>query len=50
MDRPMFVTFVIAWAGVVALGALLFQTELLGKRLDARLRLVRRELAGERPL
>jgi heme exporter protein C len=50
MDRPMFVTFVIAWAGVVALGSLLFQTELLGKRLDARLRLVRRELAGERPL
>jgi heme exporter protein C len=50
MDRPMFITFLVAWAGVVALGTLLYQTEVLGKRLDARLRLVRRELAGEVPL
>jgi len=50
MDRPMFLTFLVSWAGVIALGAALYQTEIMGKQVDARLRLVRRQLAGERPL
>ena len=50
MEGPMFVTFLVAWAGVIALGAAMYAVELQGKRLDARLRRFRLELAGERPL
>jgi heme exporter protein C len=50
MDGPMFLTFLVALAGVLALGSALYAVELRGKRVDGRLRRLRLELAGERPL
>jgi heme exporter protein C len=50
MDHPMLVTFLVAWSGVLALAWAMVQVELRGKRLDVRLRRLRLELAGERPL
>jgi heme exporter protein C len=50
MDSTMFTTFLVSWAAVVAIGASLYMVELRGKRVDARLRRLRLELAGQRPL
>jgi heme exporter protein C len=50
MEANMFLTFLVAWAGFLALGTAMYLVEIRGKRLDARLRRVRLELAGERPL
>jgi heme exporter protein C len=45
MSGSMFFTFCVAWAGMTALFASLYQVELAGKRLDARLRELREALA-----
>jgi heme exporter protein C len=50
MDATMFTTFLVSWAAVIAIGASLYMLELRGKRVDARLRRLRLELAGQRPL
>jgi heme exporter protein C len=50
MTGAMFATFCVAWAAMVALAATMYGLELAGKRLDARLRALREELAeAERP-
>ncbi len=41
MPASMFLTFCVSWAGVLALAAALYQVELAGKRIDARLRELR---------
>jgi heme exporter protein C len=41
MTTSMFLTFCVAWAGVVALAAAFYHVELTGKRLDARVRELR---------
>jgi heme exporter protein C len=41
MPASMFFTFCVSWAGVLALAAALYQVELLGKRLDSRVRELR---------
>jgi heme exporter protein C len=45
MSASMFTTFCVAWAGMLALFATLYQVELAGKRLDERLRELRELLA-----
>ncbi len=45
MTGSMFVTFLVVLAGMLCLGFALYHTELAGKRLDARLRELRRALA-----
>jgi heme exporter protein C len=50
MDATMFSTFLVSWGAVIAIGASLYMVELRGKRVDARLRRLRLELAGNRPL
>ena len=45
MAWEMFVTFLVCFAGMLVLGAALYTNELLGKRLDARLRELREALA-----
>jgi heme exporter protein C len=45
MSASMFITFCVAWAAMTALFATLYQVELAGKRLDARLRELRELLA-----
>ena len=45
MTASMFGVFLIVWAGMVALFAALYQTELAGKRLDLKLRELRKALA-----
>jgi heme exporter protein C len=45
MSGSMFGTFLVCLAGMLTLGFALYQTELAGKRLDARLRALRRVLA-----
>jgi heme exporter protein C len=47
MDRPMLITFLVSWSGVIALGGALFGVEVRGKLLDGRLRRVRALLRGE---
>jgi heme exporter protein C len=47
MTHDMFITFLIAWAGVIALGAALFGVELAGKQIDQRLHRLRLALRGE---
>jgi heme exporter protein C len=44
MSGSMFFTFCVSWAGILALASLLYRVELLGKRLDARVRALREEL------
>jgi heme exporter protein C len=46
MDHPMLITFLVWWAGILALGGAMFVVEVAGKRLDLRLRRVRAQLAG----
>ena len=46
MSDSMFFTFCVCLAGTLALAAALYSTELLGKRLDARIRELREALAG----
>lgn len=46
MSGSMFFTFLVSLAGMVALAFALYHTELAGKRLDARLRELRRALAS----
>jgi heme exporter protein C len=41
MPASMFFTFCVSWAGVLALAGALYRVELLGKRLDARVRELR---------
>ena len=41
MTGSMFLTFCVAWAGVLALAAAFYRVELAGKRLDARVRELR---------
>jgi hypothetical protein len=41
----MLAVFLVCFAGVLSLGFALYQTELAGKRLDARLKDLRRALA-----
>jgi heme exporter protein C len=43
MSGTMFLAFCVAWAAMLALAATMYSVELLGKRLDARLRELRRE-------
>jgi len=45
MSGLMFFTFCVSWAALLALSACLYQVELAGKRLDARLRELRELLA-----
>ena len=45
MAWEMFATFLVCFAGMLVLGAALYTNELLGKRLDARLRELREALA-----
>ncbi len=45
MEGTMFLTFCVCLAGTLALAAALYQTELVGKRLDDRLRELREALA-----
>jgi Na+/proline symporter len=45
MDGSMFVAFVVCLVGVLALAATLYANELLGKRIDERLRELREALA-----
>jgi heme exporter protein C len=45
MAMSQFVTFLVAWAALLALAATLYHVELAGKRLDARLRELRELLA-----
>jgi len=45
MAASQFVTFLVAWAALLALAATLYHVELAGKRLDARLRELRELLA-----
>jgi heme exporter protein C len=45
MTASMFFTFCVAWAGALALASTLYQVELLGKRLDARVRELRELVA-----
>jgi len=45
MTGQMFFVFCLSWAGMLCLFAALYQTELAGKRLDRRLRELRRSLA-----
>jgi hypothetical protein len=44
MSDSMFFTFCVCFAGMLALAGALYQNELLGKRLDARLRELREAL------
>ena len=46
MDRPMLATFLVWWAGILALGGAMFVVEVAGKRLDLRLRRLRARMAG----
>jgi heme exporter protein C len=46
MDNPMLATFLVWWAGILALGFAMFVVEMSGKRLDVRLRRVRAQLQG----
>jgi heme exporter protein C len=46
MDNPMLTTFLVWWAGILALGFAMFVVEMAGKRLDVRLRRVRAQLVG----
>jgi heme exporter protein C len=46
MDSPMLTTFLVWWAGILALGFAMFVVEMAGKRIDVRLRRVRAQLAG----
>jgi heme exporter protein C len=48
MSTTMFVTFLVAWAAMLALAATMYSVELLGKRLDARVRELR-AVEAERP-
>ncbi len=50
MEDSMFLVFLLALAGMIAVGWALYAAELRGKRVDARLRRLRLALAGERPL
>ena len=45
MTGSQFLTFCVAWLAMLALFATLYQLELAGKRLDARLRELRELLA-----
>ena len=45
MAAAQFLTFCVAWAAMVSLAAALYHVELAGKRLDARLRELREQLA-----
>jgi heme exporter protein C len=45
MSASMFVTFCVCWAGLLALASTMYRVELVGKRLDARLRELRELLA-----
>jgi len=45
MSASMFFTFCVCWAGLLALASTMYRVELLGKRLDARLRELRELLA-----
>jgi heme exporter protein C len=45
MAASQFVTFLMAWAAMLALAATLYHVELAGKRIDARLRELREQLA-----
>jgi heme exporter protein C len=45
MSGSMFFTFCVSWAGLLVLAATMYRIELLGKRLDARLRELRELLA-----
>jgi heme exporter protein C len=45
MAASQFVTFLVAWAAMLALAATLYHVELAGKRIDARLRELREQLA-----
>jgi heme exporter protein C len=45
MSRLMFLTFCVSWAALLTLAACLYNVELAGKRLDARLRELRELLA-----
>lgn len=47
MEDSMLLTFGVAWAAVLALAVALYQLELQGKLLDARLQRLRRRLRGE---
>ena len=49
MSGLMFVTFCVSWAAMLSLFATLYRLELAGKRLDARVRELRRALAPSRP-
>ena len=46
MDRPMLTTFLVWWAGILALGGAMFVVEVAGKRLDLRLRRLRARMAA----
>ena len=45
MSGSMFFTFCVSWAGLLVLAATMYRVELVGKRLDARLRELRELLA-----
>jgi hypothetical protein len=45
MAGSMFLTFCVSWAGLLALASTMYRVELVGKRLDARLRELRELLA-----
>jgi hypothetical protein len=45
MAASQFATFLVAWAAMLALAATLYHVELAGKRIDARLRELREQLA-----
>ncbi|MGB2875896.1 MAG: cytochrome c biogenesis protein [Gaiellaceae bacterium] len=45
MSGSMFLAFCVSWAGLLALAATMYRIELVGKRLDARLRELRELLA-----
>jgi heme exporter protein C len=49
MTASMFTTFCISWAALLATASALYRLELLGKRLDLRLRALREELEPTRP-
>jgi heme exporter protein C len=46
MTGQMFLVFCLSWAGMLSLFGALYQTELAGKRVDVRLRELRRSLAS----
>ena len=46
MAASMFLTFCVCWAGLLALASTMYRIELVGKRLDARLRELRELLAS----